>query len=178
MTQRYGVEFIIDQLTIDQAEWPIIADHATDGANVLMTNRTLNAYTTLGNSANWVDFGNNSINNATATSLGGGYFSAGTNTNPYLQLGLSAAVRSIERGTNAVGNANIIVALMSPTVAMGIAPSAEYRGYLANSVYALPYLNEALKSDALGMNNLTNQAFRYGLGPNVRHRRGCGPNSG
>lgn len=163
VTERIGIEFTCDQETEESADWSVVDDHAYDGSNLLMTVRSLDGYTALGNTANYVDFNNNVINTATATAAGGGQFDASTVAQSYFQKALSFAIRTIERGTNAVGSANVERVVMSPTVAMIIGESPEIKAYLTGSIYSLPYLQQALATGDQMATSMLSSAFKYNM---------------
>lgn len=147
LCKRYHVMFTIGDMAAEQADgWNVITDHANSGAANLMTRRTVNVLTAMTTTGNW------GANTDTATNLGGGYWSAGSDTTPYIQKSIYAALNAIQKATNSTVSPEQLVMIISPPVAQAMAQSAEIRAYLKSSFVAKEWLQQSAGS-----------GFYYGL---------------
>jgi hypothetical protein len=97
--------------------------------------------TLLETAANWP-----ASNVATATALGGGFWSAGTDTNPILKKSLLSVAQTIHKATNGMASdldneddvgLNLV---LSPDAAVTISTATEIHSYLGRSPFALQQL--------------------------------------
>lgn len=131
-TVRYSYPFRLGYKTVDQAVWKIVAAHAAMAAQQAMTSRTLEVSTMLDLSSNYA-----AANVFSATTAGGGFFSAGTAANPIIKNGLNYAAKIIQKGTAGVVRPRDLVLVISPDAATQMAASQEIHTYLAQSPAAL-----------------------------------------
>lgn len=136
-TQRRAHSVKLDSRAVEMSAWGVAEMELRAKAQQAMTQRTVFAANVLSN-ASW---GSNTNN---ATSLAGGLFSAGTNSTPYLKIGLQAAAIAINKATLGVVEPNDLVVVMSPDSATAIAQSPEITTLLSNSIYAYPLLTGTL----------------------------------
>jgi len=147
-TTRYARGFAIGDIAEQNASemWSVVADHAASAAGSLMTNRTVQVLTALTTSGNWDGA------TSSATSLGGGQWSAATAANLYIQAGISAAIQNIELATNRSVSIDELALVISPATAYTISKTAEVRGIVANSPFSKEYLEQS-------------DGWKYGLPP-------------
>jgi len=137
LTQRYHQMFTIGDIAQESAAglWDVIADHAASAASRLMTLRTYNVLGQLTNTDNW------GTSTATATSIGGGYWSAGGDSNPpYIQKSLQSAIVDIQKATNSTVGPKDLVLVIDPDTAFAMSQSPEIRNYLKSSYVAGQFL--------------------------------------
>lgn len=131
-TVRYNYPFRLGYKAVEQAVWKIIASHAAMAAQQCMTSRTLEVATLLDTDGSYP-----TGHYATATSLGGGFWSDGTAANPIIKKTLNAAAQTIQKDTVGVVRPRDLVLVISPTAADLMASSQEIHTYLAQSPSAL-----------------------------------------
>ena len=134
-TQRYAKTFPVGYNTEANAVWDIVKSQSDVLANQMMTMRAMQFYSVLGTSGNYT-----SSNTDTATNLGGGFWSAGTSTNRYIQKTLMAASRAIIKNTMNGVKLQDLVLVIGPTIADAMARSAEIADYVAQSPDASKFL--------------------------------------
>jgi len=135
--KRYHEMFAIGDLAAQQADWNLIVDHADSSARRLMTRRTYNVLNAATTSGNW------GANTATATALGGGNWEDGTDTAPYIQKSIYAAIVAIQKGTNATVTPKDLTLIVSPVTAQAMGASQEIRNYLKSSYVAQQWLEQS-----------------------------------
>lgn len=142
---RYHEMFTIGDIAQNAAEglWNVVVDHANTAASGLMTIRTFNVLNALTTTANWAG------NTATATSLGGGLWSAGTSAAPYIQKSIQAALVDIQQSTNSTVGPDDLVLVISPTTAYAMAQTEEIRDYFKSSYVAREWMQEGKGSGFL-----------------------------
>jgi hypothetical protein len=118
--QRYCRTQPIGYLALQNAAWDLDASTINVLANQMMTVRTNAFYGEVTNSANYLSTHTNN-----ATSLGGGFWSAGTTTNRYIQKTLMAAAQQIVLDTAQVVGIKDLTLVVGPTVATAMAASGE-----------------------------------------------------
>lgn len=123
--KRYGY------LAVDQGAWDILDQGSRLLAQDAMTFRTYRIHQTITTSANW---GNNY---ATATSLGGGVWSAATSLLPYIRTSIMAAAIAIQKATYGSVQLADLHLVMNPNVAKVIATSQEFIDFLKQNPVAL-----------------------------------------
>lgn len=118
-TKRHKYDYPIDDLAQQQADFDVLAFHGRVNAQKAMTVRTKRALRILTEAGNW---GNNT---GTATAVGGGLFSAGTSSNPYILSAFQAISEAINKGTQGVVRPEHLRCVVSPTLAHTMRKSAE-----------------------------------------------------
>lgn len=136
-TQRHAVPWELGAQAVENADlWNPKLTHMMESVSLLMTLRTKRIYTLAETAGSW------SGNTASATSLGGGKWDAGTSTSPYFALGILAAAQAINLGTNGKVEIQQLRAIFNPADAIKIGNSAEIRDYLKGSVHARMMLED------------------------------------
>lgn len=152
-TARYCFPFSLGRKSVQQADWPILAEHARMAACKAMTVRTQLNTTVATTAAGWAGpWGNNyaAASNVWSTSPGG----AGT---CYIQNDINTGMIQIERASGGiVTDEDGLYFTVGPVLARGIAVSPEYRGYIQGSPDALSSLTDH-----------RNPARKYGLAPQL-----------
>jgi len=148
-TQRYAYPFLLGRKAVQQATWPLLAIEAGQMAQLAMTARTLLTANLLFTSSN---YDSNHTGTATATGAnlgGGGLWTAGTSTNPYIQRSLLYGAQQIQKTTLSAVDPQEMVLVISPSMASAMATSAEIHDYFKGSVFAaaqvrgdVPWLNK------------------------------------
>jgi len=131
-TTRYAFPFRIGYKAEQQADWKILALHAAFAAQDAMTARTLRVINALFNSANYAA---NHV--STVTALAGGFWSAGTGTNPIIKKSLNLAAQQIQLDTIGKVKMKDLVLVIDPVIADAMGRSQEVHQFLANSPFAL-----------------------------------------
>lgn len=136
-TRRYAYDFNIGDLASSQADWNIIANYAATAAALAMTQRARIALAKLQSTSYMTQYN-------TASSLGGGKWDVATTSNPYIKLGLMAAVQAINKATNAVVKPSDLVLVIQPNTASQMAASAEISDYLKSSPFSMDVVRNNL----------------------------------
>lgn len=159
-TQRYVYSSWIGDLENQFTSWDVEAQVLNDLGNQAMLNRAKLFYTLASTAGTYTDAGGTGINHtATATSLGGGFWGAGTSANRYIQKSLAAVLQAIEKATvNGVLPMDDIFVVVSPTVADVMARSQE----VADGYHRQQDFSEYMQYDLY-----KNQLARYGLPPKL-----------
>jgi hypothetical protein len=135
--------------TRDQAVWDVQDTQLQLLAHQMMTQRAYAFYDVAMNSANHLS---THVKTATAWSdLGGytgGFWSAGTSTNPIVQRTLLQAANQIRKDTMDAVKYSDLTLVITPQVALQMASSAEIHDYVARSPFALGQI----KGDVAGQN--------------------------
>lgn len=142
--------------TREQAVWDIQETKLQALAQQMMTLRTLAFYNLALNSSNHLA---SHVKTATAWSnIGGtgGFWSAGTVTNPIIKRSLANAANFIRQDTNNAVNYKDLTVVISPPAAIAMSNSAEIHDYLARSQFALAQIKGE-----------ENQNGEYGLPPKL-----------
>lgn len=139
--ERYAYGFNIGWLATQQADWPIVEQHGQIHAAKCMTARTNRAATVLTTAANWATSADPDLSanhSDTATNLGGGFWSAGTSTDPNIKQSLDNIAVQINRDTLGVidGDASKLMLIVNPSVARVMGESAEVHDFIKGSVWA------------------------------------------
>jgi len=154
-TARYCYPFNLGRKSVEQAEWPILAEHAAMAAAKAMTVRTLLNTTLATTTANWTgSWGTNS-------SAQSGAWSTSSIANSYIQADINTAMIAIEQATGGiVTDEEALHITMNPTLARLVSKSPEYKQYIQGSPDAL-----AAITDQRNPNRRYGMApFLYGLG--------------
>ena len=148
-TARYCFPFNLGRKSVEQAEWPILAEHAAMAAAKAMTVRTLINTTLATTSANWT--GNWGTNYSNAS----GAWSTSSIANSYIQADINTAMIAIEQASGGiVTDEEALHITLNPTLARQISKSPEYKQYITGSPDALAAITDQ-----------RNPNRRYGLAP-------------
>lgn len=127
-TERYAYSFQMGNITVEQADWDIVAAHGRSKAQKAMTARTLRMNTLLNTAGNWP-----ADNTDTATAVGGGVWLASTEANGFIQAGIQGVRLAVLQATvGAVDMESEFVMVMGPTVATEISQAPEIKSYIKN----------------------------------------------
>lgn len=148
LTERFTEPARLGYKAVEQAAFDI-KKFSVDGLGTqLMTRRTVLGLAALLNTS---VYPSNHV--STATTLGGGFWSAGTIVNPIVQRTLMAAARQIEIDTASVVDYTQLSLIINPQTADSIARSAEIRDFIAQNPLVLAQIR----------GNEKNQNAQYGL---------------
>lgn len=148
-TARYCFPFSLGQRSVEQAEWPILAEHAAMQAAKAMTVRTILNTSLATTSVNWTGTWGTNYGNAL------GAWTTSDETNLYIQKTLNAALIAVEQASGGiVTDEEALQLTFNPTLARGISTSPEYRNYIKGSPDALSALTDQ-----------RNPNRKYGLAP-------------
>lgn len=149
-TARYCFPFNLGRKSVDQAEWPILAEHAAMAACKAMTVRTILNTTLATTTANWTGtWGTN------YSAVSGAWTNMASNTNNYIQSDINTAMIAIEQASGGiVTDEEALHITMNPTLARGCAKSYEYKQYIQGSPDALAAITDQ-----------RNPNRKYGLAP-------------
>jgi hypothetical protein len=153
-TLRRNEHVGLDVEAVNLATWDVMANHTDALAQLAMTKRAVQAY---GVGFDSTQYATNHV--ASATSVGGGFFSAGTATNPIIKIGLQFCARRILQDTNAVVKPDMLGIVMNPTTAHKLSDTQEIHTYVKESVYAGPMLEG--KGTLNALYNLPNYLYGY-----------------
>lgn len=132
LTKRYLFPFRLGYKAVEQADWKVLAVHASMVAQQAMTGRAYAACTLVNTQANWP-----ASHTSTATLLGGGFVDSGTPNNPVLKKILDSIAETILLDTLGVVTHDKLCVVMTPTVAKAISQGEEIHTYLKESPAAL-----------------------------------------
>ena len=127
--RRYG--FGIGYMAAEQADFNIIAEYARVNAQKAMTNRTIRVLEAGLDTSNY-----DASHVKTATALGGGFWSAGTATNPIIKKCINAAVETVLTDTLGVVDSDSLMLVIGPELARAISESQEIHEFVKGSPYA------------------------------------------
>jgi hypothetical protein len=150
-TARLCFPFSLGKKSVEQAEWPILAEHGKMMAAKAMTVRTKQMVNLISNSSYWSGLG--------FTNTGGtaGTWSTSDNTNVYIQKTLNTALIAIEQASGGiVSDEDALHLTFNPTTARSVAVCPEYRTYIQGSPDALSALTDQ-----------RNPNRKYGLAPQL-----------
>ena len=135
--QRVALPDYLGEQTQEQAVWPIESTKIDALAHIMMTLRSQIFYNVTLTTSNHLS---SHVKTATAWSnIGGtgGFWSAGTETNPIIKRSLLNIGDQIRKDTLSTVSYKDLTLVISPTAAIGMADSQEIHSYLARSVFAL-----------------------------------------
>lgn len=130
--KRYSANATLDALAVDLADWNVLSYWSGMLAQQLMTGRVLQAITLLQTAGTWP-----TGNTDSATNIGGGFFSAGTATNPIILKAFNAMARQIQIATLGAVKPKDLHVVIDPIAADGMARSQEIHSYLQQQVGSL-----------------------------------------
>jgi hypothetical protein len=148
-TARYCFPFSLGALSVVQADWPILAEHAGMQATKAMTVRTMLAQQLLCTAANWTGpWGTN-------TGAVSGAWSTSDTSTRRIQVDLNGALITVEQATGGiVADEDALSLVINPTLGRGVAASLEMRDYIKGSPDALAAITD-----------YRNPNRKYGLAP-------------
>jgi hypothetical protein len=156
-TTRYAFPFRLGYKAVDQADWKILASHGAIAAQDAMTARTVRVVTLLLTTGTW-----DASHVASATTQGGGFWSAGTTSTPYIKKTLNKCAQTIQLDTLASVKVKDLKVVISPVVASAMASSGEIQDYLKNSPFALAQVRGDVPSQN-GLWGLPDTLYGYGV---------------
>ncbi len=136
-TARFCYPFSLGRKSVQQAEWPILAEHALMAACKAMTVRTQINTTLATTASGWTGtWGTN-------TSAASGTWSTSSETDLFIQRDISTGLIVVEQASGGiVTDEEALTFTVNPTTARAIARSPEYRNYIKGSPDALSYLTD------------------------------------
>ena len=153
-TFRRNESVSLDSETIDLATWDIMANHTDALAQLAMTKRTIQVSGVGFDSTQYA-----ASHTDTATNIGGGFFSAGTATAPYIKVGLNFAARKILVDTNGTITPDMLGIWINPNTAHKMGQSQEIHSYVKESPFAAEMLQA--KGNLNAMFNLPTHLYGY-----------------
>lgn len=150
-TARYCFPFSLGKKSVQQAEWPILAEHARMAACKAMTVRTQLNTTLAVATAGWTG--------VWGTNFGAvsGVWSTSSETNLFIQTDINTGMIQIERASGGiVTDEDGLFFTIGPVTARNIGVSPEYRNYIKGSPDALSSLTDH-----------RNPARKYSLAPQI-----------
>lgn len=149
-TARYCFPFTLGRKGVQQAEWPILAEHAAMMAAKSMTVRTLINTALATTAGNWSGTWGTNTGNAA------GAWSTSTVANSYIQQSINTAMIAIEQASGGiVTDEEALQITINPTNARNfISTSPEYKQYIQGSPDALAAITDQ-----------RNPNRKYGLAP-------------
>jgi hypothetical protein len=132
---RKGFEEYLGWQTREQAVWPIQETKLQALGHIMMTYRAKTFYDLVLTPGNHLTGHVDTATNWSAPS--GGFWSAGTATNPIVKRGLLNMANRIRRDTLNTVSYKDLTLVISPNVAIAISGSQEIHNYLAQSPFAL-----------------------------------------
>lgn len=155
--RRYCYARWLDHDELQFTSWDLEAQVLNDLGNQAALNRAKLFYGKVSDSANYSVNGTNHY--ASATSLGGGVWSAGNSANRYIQKSLAAVMMQIEKSSvNGILNMDDLFLVVGPEVADGMSRSQE----IADGLHRTTDFKEYMQYDLW-----QNQMARYGLPPKL-----------
>lgn len=132
---RYSIPGSVGYVAVSQAAYDVKKKILDDLATKAMTQKTQIGLTTLTTTS---EFASSHV--ATATSWGGGFWSAGTVANPIIGLSLQKIRNQILKDTNGKVKPEDLVLIVNPDLAYTMSLSQEIRAYLSNQAGSLDVL--------------------------------------
>lgn len=129
-THRKAIPFRMGELTADQADWDILAQHSRHGAQRAMTLRSLRAQSILTNTSNYP-----SGHTADVTSISGvtGEWDLSTTSRMDIKRCLDHAAETIFKATLGAVKPQDLIVVLNPAVAKAISISQEIRDHIKQS---------------------------------------------
>lgn len=136
-TARLCFPFSLGRKSVQQAEWPVVAEHGLMAACKAMTVRTMQMTTVATTVGNWSgSFGTN-------TSAATGAWTTSSTANLYIKTNIDTGMIQIERASGGiVTDEEALMFVINPVIARGIGRSEEYRSYIQGSPDALSALTD------------------------------------
>lgn len=129
--KRYDFPVTLGNLTVEQADWNVMAFHSAMVMQQAMTAFTKRVVDVIDSATEF------SGQTDTATNLGGGKWDVATTALPYIRKTVDAVIEAILKGTGAMVTADELRMVIGPTGARRMAESQELLDYLKQSPYAM-----------------------------------------
>lgn len=142
-TVRQYIPFALGYMSVQQASWEILAQHAAEKANRAKTEQTVRALASLTTAGNYA-----STHVATATALGGGLWGGATSTNFWIRKTLQAAAKQIQLDTFNSVRPSDLVCVINPNTAAKVFANDEVLNYVKSSPMAFELLEGRNKAMA------------------------------
>lgn len=133
-TRRINMSFLLGNLTVDMADWDIVAQHASITARRMMTLRTVQALTALTTSGNYASA---HVKDVTAITGNTGRWDQSTTARQDIQRTINVACDQIMNATLGAINLNDLVLVIGKTDARKIRECQEIVDYIKGSPDAL-----------------------------------------
>ena len=132
--ERYAFDYVLGNLTVEQATWDIKGQHARIKAQQAMTARTQKAVTLLQTSGTW-----DATHTSAVASISGntGTWAASTTARQDIKRSLNYAANLILKDTLAAIDVNDLILVMSPETAKSISETQEIVDHIKGSPDAL-----------------------------------------
>lgn len=147
--ERYSHTRNLDMLADQVADFDWLKGETENLASEAMAARAFEVVSTITTSGNYP-----STHVGTATALGGGFWSAGTETNPIIKKTLLALQRIISLDSNGAATNGNLVLVVNPTTAIAMAAAQELHSPGVRSQYAATLIKDQ---------NFVTNAGSYGL---------------
>lgn len=148
-TERYALTMDLDQLGIDQANWPILKAHTEYLAQLGMTHRAWLVCQTLFDSTQYPSA--NVVANGTASG-GGGPLYAGTTSDPRIKKAVDQACLTITAASGGSIRHGEIAVLMNNKTASKLSQSREIREYVMQQESSIDYIEmKKVKPNTFGL---------------------------
>lgn len=134
---RYTDSKPLSLLADQVADFPFLKNETENSAAKMMVSRTAEVINIITNSANFP-----STNTDTATNWGGGFWDAGTETNPIIRKSLLKIGTVLSRVTNGNVTLQDLVLIVNPTTAYRMATSQEVHSIFVRSQFASDLLTK------------------------------------
>lgn len=134
---RYTDAKPLDMLADQVADFPFLKGETENSAAKIMVSRTAEVINIITDAANYP-----STNTDTATNWGGGFWNAGTETNPIIKKSLLNIGSVLARVTNGNITLSDLVLVVNPVSAYKMATSQEIHSIFARSPYAADLLTK------------------------------------
>lgn len=137
---RYKFDWSVGNLTLDMADFDLVANLSAMAAQQCMTARSVAAATILNDSS---QFGGT----ATATVAGGGLWSASAQTDRFIAKSLIYGAQQIQKATLSAVKISDLHLVINPVLAGKMSQSGEIAQFLAQSPFALPFMKDGADAD-------------------------------
>lgn len=141
--ERYAFDYVLGDLTVEQASWDIKAQHARLKAQQAMTARTLKAITALTTAGNWDATHTSDITGGSITGTTGKW-NASTTARQDIKRSLNFAADLILKDTLGAIDVNDLMLVISPTCASELAVTQEIVDHIKGSPDALAQIRGEL----------------------------------
>lgn len=137
---RYKFDWAVGNLTLDMADFDLIAQLSAMAAQQCMTARSVVAATILNDSS---QFGST----ATATVAGGGKWNVSGLTDRFIAKALMTGAQAIQKATLSAVKISDLHLIVNPVLAGQMAQSGEIAQYLAQSPFAQGFMRDGADAD-------------------------------
>jgi hypothetical protein len=143
-TIRYADAYNFGDLTVDQADWDLLATHGEIYAQRMMTRRTQQAVTLLTNTASYDSTHSSAVASITGVT---GLWDVSTVTRSDIKRSINHAVETISQTTLGVVQPKDLKLVMSPGCARKISVSQEIRDFIKQSPVVIEQIEQKQDSD-------------------------------